>query len=56
MVAQRWLDEYETKADATAACAASQPIFDEETDLRQITDHIGYNHPVLAAEQICYKP
>lgn len=54
--AQQWLDEYEAKADAAAACAAVQPIFDEETDLWQITDHFGYNHPALAAEQICYQP
>ena len=54
--AQQWLDEYEANADAVAACAAVQPIFDEETDLWQITDHFGYNHPALAAEQICYKP
>lgn len=54
--AQQWLDEYEAKADAAAACATVQPIFDEETDLWQITDHFGYNHPALAAEQICYQP
>jgi hypothetical protein len=54
--AQQWLDAYEANADAVAACAAVQPIFDEETDLWQITDHFGYNHPALAAEQICYKP
>ncbi|MCE7985910.1 MAG: LysM peptidoglycan-binding domain-containing protein, partial [Caldilinea sp. CFX5] len=45
--AQGWLAEYEAKADAAAACAAIQPIFDEETDLWQITDHFGYNHPAL---------
>lgn len=54
--AQQWLDEYEANGDATAACAAVQPIFDEETDLWQITDHFGYNHPALAAEQVCYTP
>lgn len=54
--AQQWLDEYEANADPAAACAAVQPIFDEETDLWQITDHFGYNHPALAAEQLCYQP
>lgn len=54
--AQQWLDEYEANGDAAAACAAIQPIFDENTDLWQITDHFGYNHPALAAEQVCYTP
>lgn len=54
--AQQWLDEYEAKGDAAAACTAVQPIFDEDADLWQITDHFGYNHPALAAEQVCYTP
>lgn len=55
-VAQQWLDVYESGGDATVACAEIQPIFDENADLWQITDHYGYNHPALAAEQICYIP
>lgn len=54
--AQQWLDAYESNGDAAAACAAIQPIFDENVNLWQITDHYGYNHPALAAEQICYVP
>ncbi|MEZ4729245.1 MAG: LysM peptidoglycan-binding domain-containing protein [Caldilineaceae bacterium] len=54
--AQQWLDAYESNGDAAAACAAVQPIFDENANLWQITDHYGYNHPALAAEQICYVP
>jgi hypothetical protein len=33
-----------------------QPIFDKNEKLWQITDHFGYNHPPMAAEQICYIP
>jgi hypothetical protein len=54
--AQQWLDAYEANGDAAAACAAIQSIFNENEDLWQITDHYGYNHPALAAEQICYVP
>ena len=54
--AQEWLTAYNGDGDAAAACAAVQPIFDENSDLWQITDHYGYNHPALAAEQICYVP
>lgn len=51
-----WLTAYTADNDGTAACAAVQSIFDENSDLWQITDHYGYNHPALAAEQICYVP
>ncbi len=51
-----WLANYESKADAAAACAAVQSIFDDNEQTWQITDHFGYNHPALAAEQVCYVP
>ncbi|MBX3012862.1 MAG: LysM peptidoglycan-binding domain-containing protein [Caldilineaceae bacterium] len=54
--AQQWLTAYEADSDAEAACAAIQPIFTENSALWQITDHYGYNHPALAAEQVCYMP
>lgn len=54
--ASQWLAEYSKAQDAAAACAAVQPIFDKNEKLWQITDHFGYNHPPMAAEQICYVP
>lgn len=54
--AQQWLNAYESSGDAPAACADLQAIFDANEDLWQITDHYGYNHPALAAEQLCFVP
>ena len=54
--AKQWLDEYTKAKDDGKACAAVQPIFDKNEELWKITDHFGYNHPALAAEQVCYKP
>ncbi|MEZ4709186.1 MAG: hypothetical protein R3A44_18405 [Caldilineaceae bacterium] len=54
--AQQWLDAYNDSGDANAACAGIQSIFDEHPELWQITDQFGYNHPALAAEQICFIP
>lgn len=54
--AQEWLDAYEQTADAGAACTAVLPIFTGNDALWQITDHYGFNHPALAAEQLCYAP
>ncbi len=42
-----------TPADA---CAAVEPIFTDNPDLWQITDHFGYSHPALATEQIAFVP
>ncbi|MDQ3249744.1 MAG: hypothetical protein M3Q45_11135, partial [Chloroflexota bacterium] len=54
--AQTWLDEYAKANNPGAACQVVQPIFAQNEDLWKITDHFGYNHPALAAEQICYQP
>ncbi len=53
---QLWLEEFVASGDATAACGAVATILEENPDLWQITDHFGYNHPALAAEQICFAP
>ncbi len=54
--AKQWSDEYAKAKDATAACKAVQTLFDQNEEMWKITDHFGYNHPALAAEQVCYKP
>jgi LysM repeat protein len=55
-VASQWLAEFQLTEDPAAACAAVAPLFTANADLWQITDHYGYNHPALAAEQICFVP
>jgi LysM repeat protein len=54
--ATQWLETFEQGQDAAAACQAVLPIFNDNPTLWQITDQFGYNHPALAAEQICYIP
>jgi LysM repeat protein len=54
--ATKWLATYEADEDAQAACTAIEPIVAANAMLWQITDHFGYNHPALAAEQLCYAP
>lgn len=51
-----WLAEFIESGDAGAACDIVQPILDENELLWQITNHYGYNHPALAAEQVCFRP
>ncbi|MCC9075459.1 LysM peptidoglycan-binding domain-containing protein [Litorilinea aerophila] len=53
---QQWLQVYQETGDPAQACEAVQPIFEANSDLWQITDHYGYNHPALAPEQICFVP
>jgi hypothetical protein len=54
--AAQWLAEYSRAGSAQAACSAVQTIFDRDTVTWQVTDHFGYNHPALAAEQVCFVP
>lgn len=54
--AAQWLATYERDSNGAAACQAVETIFTGNAMLWQITDHFGYNHPTLAAEQICYQP
>jgi len=54
--AEEWFTIYERDGDAAAACEAIFTIFEENEELWQITDNYGYNHPALAAEQICFVP
>jgi hypothetical protein len=51
-----WLEAIDGGSTPAAACAAVAPIFVDNSELWQVTDHFGYNHPALAAEQICYVP
>ncbi len=51
-----WLAEYNASGDPEAACAAVVDIFRANGRLWRITDEYGYNHPALAAGQICFTP
>ena len=51
-----WLNSFIAKSDPVEACQAVASIFEENEELWQITDHFGYDHPALAAEQICFTP
>ncbi len=53
---QEWLNSFIAKSDPEEACQAVASIFQENEELWQITDHFGYDHPALAAEQICFIP
>jgi LysM repeat protein len=54
--AGQWLEQMIAEGDPAQACIAIAPIFAENPQLWQITDHFGYNHPALAAGQVCYAP
>ena len=54
--ATQWLESYTATGDAADACSNVEAIFIENEDLWKITDHFGYNHPALPAQQICYVP
>jgi hypothetical protein len=58
--ATQWLESMaaapQAAPDPATACIAIASIFAENPELWQITDHFGYNHPALAAGQVCYIP
>lgn len=54
--ATQWLDAMQAGEDPAAACIAVGSIFANHPELWQITDQFGYNHPALAAGQVCYTP
>ena len=54
--AATWLASYNATGDADAACGTVDAIFTGNDELWRITDQFGYNHPALAAEQICFRP
>ncbi len=54
--ATQWLETYTATGNAANACSDVESIFAENEDLWKITDHFGYNHPALPAQQICFVP
>lgn len=54
--AQTWAAKFVESSDAQAACDAASTFFADNELTWQITDHFGYNHPALAAAQLCHVP
>jgi len=54
--AQTWAAKFVETGDAQAACDTVNAFFDTNELTWQITDHFGYNHPALAAGQLCFVP
>ncbi len=55
-LAQQWLTDFVASGNAEKACNSIASMLEENPELWQITDHFGYSHPALAAEQICFVP
>ncbi|MEM7134654.1 MAG: LysM peptidoglycan-binding domain-containing protein [Chloroflexota bacterium] len=53
-ITSEWLETYNSSGDAQAACDSVRPLIEDNPEIWQITDHYGYNHPALAAQQICF--
>ncbi|MBI3960253.1 MAG: LysM peptidoglycan-binding domain-containing protein [Chloroflexi bacterium] len=54
--ATQWLDSLMTDGDAAAACAGVTKIVIGKAEMWQVTDQYGYDHPALAAQQVCFVP
>jgi hypothetical protein len=55
-ITAQWLESYNEAEDAVAACESVRATFLASDELWQVTDHYGFDHPALAAEQICFVP
>ncbi len=51
-----WLEAYLQEGDPSAACAPVTELAEKQAKMWQITDQYGFDHPALAAEQICFVP
>ena len=54
--ASQWLESYLAEGDANAACAAVTKAAVNKAEMWQVTDQFGYDHPALAAQQVCFVP
>ncbi len=55
-IATQWLESFSADGDVAVACEGVVDIFEVSSELWQVTDNYGYDHPALAAEQICFVP
>lgn len=54
--AAQWLEAWLTDGDAAAACTGVTKIVTGKAEMWQVTDQYGYDHPALAAQQVCFVP
>ena len=54
--ASDWLESYLADGDAKAACGAVTKAAVNKAEMWQVTDQYGYDHPALAAQQVCFVP
>lgn len=54
--ANQWLESYLADGDAKAACEAVTETVINNAEMWQVTDQYGYDHPALAAQQVCFVP
>lgn len=54
--ASQWLESYLADGDANAACEAVTKAVVNNPEMWQVTDQFGYDHPALAAQQVCFVP
>ncbi len=54
--ATQWLESFLADGDAAAACAGVTKRAISKAEMWQVTDQFGYDHPALAAQQICFVP
>ncbi|RLT34434.1 MAG: VCBS repeat-containing protein, partial [Chloroflexi bacterium] len=54
--ATQWLDSFLADGDAATACGGVTKIVIGKAEMWQATDQYGYDHPALAAEQVCFVP
>ena len=55
-VATEWLNSFVQDGDAAAACGSVTKTVLGKAEMWQVTDQYGYDHPALAAEQVCFAP
>lgn len=54
--AAQWLEAWLADGDASAACTGVTKIVSGKAEMWQVTDQYGYDHPALAAQQVCFVP
>lgn len=54
--ASQWLEAYLADGDANVACEAVTKAVVNNAEMWQVTDQFGYDHPALAAQQVCFVP
>lgn len=54
--ASEWLEAFSSDGDTAAACEPVTEQVKANAEMWQVTDQYGYDHPALAAQQVCFVP